>query len=257
MNSNQRAVLEQTAAVTLICIAVSVVITAAVTYFATGSLTFGLGNYISILVPAVIAPIGSYFHISMSARLREANERLRALSETDPLTQTYNRRRFLEVAVQQLALARRHCFPTSLLLIDFDHFKQINDRFGHAAGDSVLVEGTRIMREALRESDTLARFGGEEFIVLLPHTAREGAVMVAERVMAAIRDHAFAHGGEAVAVTVSIGGVTCETSETSLDTLTSRADWLLYAAKQGGRNRCMIEALTRLVAVPLRSVGQV
>jgi diguanylate cyclase (GGDEF)-like protein len=256
MHPKQRPVLEQTVAVTLICIAVSVVITTVVTYVATGSLTFGLGGYISILVPAVIAPIGSYFHISLSVRLREANDRLRALSETDPLTQTCNRRRFLEIAVQQLALARRHCFPTSLLLIDFDHFKQINDRFGHAAGDSVLVEATRIMSEGFRESDTLARFGGEEFIVLLPHTAREGAAMVAERIMAAIRAHEFRHGDGAVGVTVSIGGVTCETSETPLDTMTSKADRLLYASKQAGRDRCTIEALPRLTAAPLRSVGR-
>jgi diguanylate cyclase len=256
MDSRQRVVVRKTAVVTLLCIAVSLVISTVMTYVVTGHLEFGLGGYISILIPAIIAPIGSYTHISLASRLREANELLRSLSETDPLTQTCNRRRFLEVAVQQLALAQRHCFPTSLLLIDFDHFKQINDRLGHVAGDRVLVDATRIMSATLRQSDTLARFGGEEFIVLLPHTAREGAQMVAERMMAAIRSHEFLHGGEAFRVTVSVGGVTCETSETTLDTMTSKADRQLYASKQAGRDRCMIETLPRLAAPPLRSVGK-
>jgi diguanylate cyclase (GGDEF)-like protein len=256
MDAKQWAVVRQTVTATLLCIAASLAITASVTFLVTGTLDIGLGAYIAVLVPAIVVPIGSYTHISMSAQLRDANERLRALSETDPLTQTCNRRRFLEVAVQQLALARRYCFPTSLLLIDFDNFKQINDRFGHAAGDRVLVDAAGIMRRALRESDTLARFGGEEFIVLLPHTAREGALLVAERVMAVIRDNEFHHDDRAVGVTVSIGGVTCETSESSLDTMTSRADRLLYASKQAGRDHCTIETIHRQTALPFSGVGQ-
>jgi diguanylate cyclase (GGDEF)-like protein len=256
MDAKQRAIVRQTLKATLLCIVASIAITAAVTYVITGGVDLGLGVYIAVLVPAIVVPIGSYAHISMTAQLRDANERLRALSETDPLTQTFNRRRFLDVAVQQLALAHRHCFPTSLLLIDFDNFKQINDRFGHATGDRVLIDATRIMADVLRESDTLARFGGEEFIVLLPHTAREGALLVAERIMTAIRDHEFHHEGNEVGVTVSIGGVTCETSESSLDTMTSRADRLLYASKQAGRDHCMVEGLHRQSALPFSSAGQ-
>lgn len=249
--------MRQTLLVTLVCVAASVLITMAMTYLATGALDLGLGLYISMLAPAIIVPIGCYPLLSMAARLREANRRLRALSETDPLTGTCNRRRFLEVAEQQLALARRHCFPTSVLLVDFDHFKQINDRYGHATGDRVLVDATRIMGEALRESDTLARFGGEEFIVLLPHTAREGAAKVAERIMSAVRSHAFQHADATLSVTVSIGGVTCETSETSLTSMTSNADRLLYQSKQAGRDRCVVEALASQVALPLRAAGAV
>jgi diguanylate cyclase len=256
MNATQRSIIRQTVTTTVLCVLTSVAITAVATVIVTGSFEMGLGLYIAVLVPAIVVPIGSYTHISMSSQLREANERLRALSETDPLTQTFNRRRFLEVAEQQLALARRYCFPTSLLLIDFDNFKQINDRFGHATGDRVLVDATRIIAEALRESDTLARFGGEEFIVLLPHTAREGALMVAERIMNAVRHHEFHHEGNQVGVTVSIGGVTCETSESSLDTMTSTADRLLYASKQAGRDHCTIEGMHRQNALPFSSAGQ-
>lgn len=252
MDHRQRLVLRQTLLWTAACIAASVLITAAVTYAATGTLALDIGLFIAVLVPAVLVPIGSYFHISLTVRLREANDQLRVLSETDPLTRTCNRRRFMEVAAQQLALARRHCFPTSLLLIDFDHFKTINDRFGHPAGDCVLVEASRLITELLRDSDTLARFGGEEFICLLPHTAREGALMVADRVLEAIRNRAFQHGGDAIHVTVSIGGVTCEASESSLEHMISRADQLMYDAKQAGRDRYMIDGLPRQATLPFR-----
>ncbi len=123
---------------------------------------------------------------------------------------------------------------------------------GHLAGDRVLVEAAGIIRATLRDSDTLARFGGEEFIVLLPHTAREGAIMVAERVLDAVRDHAFRYDGDGVKVTVSIGGVTCETSASSLEQLTAKADDLLYEAKQAGRDRYLIEGLPRQGVLPLR-----
>ncbi|MEQ8858375.1 MAG: GGDEF domain-containing protein [Pseudomonadales bacterium] len=246
---------QQILLITMTCIAGSVVITLAVNYALTGSPGFGTGMFIAVLAPAIMVPIGSYFHVSMTHRLREANEQLRRLSETDPLTQTYNRRRFIEVAETQLALARRHCFPTSVLLIDFDRFKDINDAYGHLAGDRVLVEASALIREMLRDSDSLARFGGEEFICLLPHTAREGAQMVAERIIASMREHAFAHDGKDIHVTVSIGGVTCETSDTSLERMTSKADSLMYEAKQAGRDRYIIENLPRQGSLPLREAG--
>jgi diguanylate cyclase (GGDEF)-like protein len=238
-------VLRQTLLFTLACICGSLAITSGVTWLATGTVELGLGLFISVLAPGILVPIGSYFHISLAVRLREANEMLRTLSETDPLTGTYNRRRFLEAAYSQLALARRHCFPTSVLLIDFDRFKTINDEHGHLVGDRVLVEACKVIRTVLRDSDTLARFGGEEFICLLPHTAREGALMVAERISTAMRQFVLHHDDQQIKVTVSIGGVTCETSETSLERMTSRADSLMYEAKQAGRDRYMIEGLPR------------
>ncbi|MEQ8484538.1 MAG: GGDEF domain-containing protein [Pseudomonadales bacterium] len=228
---------------TVACCAASVAIMAAATWAVTGTLELGLGLHMSILIPALLVPIGSYWHVSLTHRLRRANEQLKRLSETDPLTGTFNRRRFLEVAERQLLLARRHGYPTSLLLLDFDRFKDINDRFGHAGGDHVLRDATAAIAAALRESDVLARFGGEEFIVLLPHTAAPGAELVAERVMRAVRDHTFEHDGQPIHVTVSIGGVGCSASSTPLDRLTSRADTLLYEAKHAGRDRCRIETV--------------
>lgn len=252
----KRRVLRTVLAFTAAGIAGSVAISAGMTYLATGQWTLGIGLYIAILAPAILVPIGSYSHISLATRLKDANEQLQTLSQTDPLTGTFNRRRFLEVAETQLALARRHGFPTSLLLIDFDRFKDINDRFGHPAGDRLLVDASKAIAQMLRDSDTLARFGGEEFIVLLPHTAREGALMVAERILDAIREHEFRHEGERMNVTVSIGGVTSEASRTSLELLTSRADTLMYQAKRAGRDRYVIEALSQQGEPPIPAAGE-
>ncbi len=230
----------------------SVVITNLCLYVATGSfLHWQLATAIATITPTLIAPIASYSRESLNYRLRVANEKLRQLSETDPLTQTVNRRRFMEVAEQQLALAHRYCYPTSLLLVDVDHFKQVNDLHGHVMGDHALVELTDVIRTELRETDTLARFGGEEFIMLLPHTAREGALAVAERVRRAAGNHVIRHGDKAASVTISMGGVTCETSATPLDALISRADKLLYDAKLAGRDRYFVETIPASEQLPL------
>lgn len=241
-------ILRRVAVITAVTTFFSVFVTGSIHYLVSGSLSgAGVGLMIAATVPLLIAPIGSWREISLTERLRAANEHLKVLSETDPLTHTLNRRRFVELAGQQLALASRHCYPTSLLLLDFDHFKQINDRYGHAMGDQVLVEATTIIRELCRESDALARFGGEEFILLLPHTAREGALLVAERIMERLRDHCVLNPATGqpteINVTVSIGGVTSETSDAPLDRMMSRADTLLYSAKQAGRDHCVVDLL--------------
>jgi diguanylate cyclase (GGDEF)-like protein len=159
----------------------------------------------------------------------------------------------MEVAEQQLALAlaQRYCYPTSLLLVDIDHFKQVNDLYGHIMGDRALVQLARLMAAELRTTDSMARFGGEEFIMLLPHTAREGALSVAERVRTATRNHVLEQQDSETSVTISIGGVTCETSATPLDRMISRADKLLYDSKQAGRDRCSIEAIPGQSPLPI------
>jgi len=252
MDAPDRTVLKKVGVMTFGCVIASVLITNLCLYLALGSVAdWPLATLIAIATAVLIAPIASYSNVSLAHRLQQANERLKQLSETDPLTDTVNRRRFMEVAGQQLALAQRYCYPTSLLLLDIDHFKQVNDNHGHAMGDRALVEISKVMKAEVRESDTLARFGGEEFIVLLPHTAREGALSVAERIRQATRDHVISSEGKQMTVTVSVGGVTCETSATPLDGLISRADRLLYEAKQAGRNRCMVEAIPSRAPLPI------
>lgn len=230
--------------VTLISIAASVGITLAITWLFTGGFEPGMGLLIAVIAPGLIAPLGSYQYISLTYRLRAANEQLRVLSEIDSLTGALNRRRFLELSEGQLSLAARHGYPTSLLVIDFDHFKQINDRYGHAGGDRVLVEITGVIRQTVRESDLLGRVGGEEFALLLPHTAGQGAALLADRVVQAIRGTMIEAADQPIRVTVSIGGATCESSLTPLDQLLHSADEQLYAAKQAGRNRVHIAPST-------------
>ena len=254
MDATHQAILKRVLFITLCSIAASVAITHLCFYVAQGSEVWAhwrLVTAIAIIAPGLIAPVASYHTESLNKRLQASNQRLKQLSETDPLTETLNRRRFMEVADQQLALAQRYCYPTSLLLLDIDHFKQVNDLYGHAMGDRALVQLTRVMAAELRETDTMARFGGEEFIMLLPHTAREGALSLAERVRTAARHHIIKHQESETSVTISIGGVTCESSTTPLDRMISHADKLLYDSKQAGRDRCSIEAISGQSPMPV------
>ena len=240
----QREVIKRVIGVTAAAVAASLLITCLLSYLLAGNwLPDAKGFIIATLAPLLIAPCASYLNISLSYRLRLANERLRALSETDPLTGTLNRRSFMDVASRELSLARRHCVPTSIVLMDFDHFKEINDRHGHAAGDQALVHAIEVIRGVIRESDVLARFGGEEFILLLPHTAREGALSLSARILHEVGRTPIDLPGARLSITLSAGSVTCETSETPLDLMMSRADELLYKSKQLGRNRCTAETL--------------
>ncbi|MFM8356176.1 MAG: GGDEF domain-containing protein [Gammaproteobacteria bacterium] len=248
----RNAVLRKVALVTAGAVAASLAATLVLRVFF-GPLLDGVVPSLTVaaLVPGLIAPIGSWRLLTLTERLRIANLELQRLSETDPLTQVLNRRRLLELADQHVLLAARHGHPVSILLLDFDHFKAINDRFGHLVGDQVLVGAAAAIKRLCRRTDALARFGGEEFILLLPHTGRAGAERVAERIRAEVRQLAFADPARRqpldLTVTVSIGGATWGASaiptEAALDALISLADTLLYAAKAAGRDCCRIEAL--------------
>ncbi len=254
MDADQQWIWRRVALATAASVVASVLITLSIYLLATGSLAgSALGLTIAVIAPALIAPVGSYQYISLSYRLRRANERLRILSEMDSLTSTLNRRKFMEVAGKHLSLARRHGHPVSVLLIDFDHFKQVNDKHGHAVGDQVLVRTVGNIRETIRDTDALARIGGEEFILLLPHTAREGAEELAGRVLETVRKTRISAAGQHIQVTVSLGGSTCEQGTTNLDELMSAADKLLYEAKQAGRDRALVSTVTpiQLAAEPL------
>ncbi len=169
--------------------------------------------------------------------LEEANARLNRLATLDPLTGVWNRRRFLELAGAELGRARRYGRELGIFLLDLDRFKTINDTHGHAAGDEVLRTVVKRTREALRASDHIARFGGEEFVVLLPETDGDGALVVAERVRASLAATPVIVEARAVPVTGSIGIASWLPGEPSIEMTLRRADLALYAAKQAGRNR--------------------
>ena len=162
------------------------------------------------------------------------------LATTDGLTGVYNRRTFKELAEPILSRARRSRGPVSLLLIDLDHFKRVNDTHGHLSGDEVLAGFAKLTRSCLRKEDLLARYGGEEFVVLLPGTTEPAAIALADRIRTEVADAALCPANDKVRVTVSIG-VAGESGEhlATLEMLLGRADEALYAAKARGRN-CVV-----------------
>ena len=170
-------------------------------------------------------------------RLEQANLDLEQIAATDFLTQLMNRRAFTEKADAEMARAARFGSSLGLMMLDIDHFKLINDRFGHDVGDKVLQRLACLLGETIRSFDLLARWGGEEFIVLLPETDAQGALEFAERVRKVIEASQIDVGtAEPVRVTVSIGVSALGPSDDHLDQLISRADTLLYKAKAGSRN---------------------
>jgi diguanylate cyclase (GGDEF)-like protein len=154
----------------------------------------------------------------------------------DPLTGADNRRHLDQRLSAEIAFAGRHKRPLSIVLLDIDHFKAVNDRFGHEAGDHVLTELVTLLRERSRKADLLFRMGGEEFLLLLNDTGPEAAANVAEALREGI---ARAHLPVATQITVSIGVSGLELSDT-VDSWVKRADVALYAAKDAGRNRVVV-----------------
>lgn len=170
--------------------------------------------------------------------LEQANKRLRKLSITDGLTDLFNHRHIHELLHEEFERTRRSGEPLAVAMLDLDRFKQVNDTFGHPTGDVILYETARILRDTAREIDMVGRYGGEEFIVLLPGTDEEAAAQFAERVRQAVSGHLFRDEAHEVRMTIS-GGVA---SFPGLDidhpdVLIKRADEALYSAKETGRDR--------------------
>lgn len=165
---------------------------------------------------------------------------LRQLEEMaikDPLTGLYNYRYLQQSLDNEIIRSERFGRPFCFLMLDIDDFKQINDSFGHLCGDGILETLSNIIRANIRTCDTAYRYGGEEFSILMPETTREGALAVIERLMAAIRSHAFDCAGQTITITVSIGGAAYPAQATEKTALIQHADQALYTAKYEGKNR--------------------
>ncbi|WP_175962748.1 GGDEF domain-containing protein [Burkholderia pyrrocinia] len=248
-----------------------------VAWFALSSLAFILGrpwNHMWWLAHAIFAAgffllsfgVVQAFHTTRSfskiysqeelfARLREAmarteqalqalqrtNEKLEHLAATDPLTGAANRRQFIERVETEIARAKRNGAPFSLLSLDLDHFKAINDSYGHQAGDRVLQRFVTKCLDAIRPYDGVARVGGEEFMVLLPQAALDTAQSIGERIRAAIAGAPFEAGiGKPIEVTVSVGASEFGRDGETIDAILRKADERLYRAKHQGRNRVVV-----------------
>jgi diguanylate cyclase (GGDEF)-like protein len=174
--------------------------------------------------------------------LRATSLENRRLAFTDSLTNAYNRRFLMKHLPREYERSRRHQHPLAVLVCDLDHFKLVNDGYGHAAGDAVLQEVTRRMTDTLRSSDWVVRAGGEEFVVVLPETDLDGAAVVSEKLRAEIAARPVTSGTLSVPITISVGYSAVATEEDlerySFDELLRTADSRLYEAKLDGRNRC-------------------
>jgi len=176
-------------------------------------------------------------------QLEELLDKVNYMAITDVLTGLYNRRRFHDVLSTEYERAKRYAVPFSLVMLDIDYFKKVNDTYGHSVGDVVLREVATILKNSIREIDTAARYGGEEFVVVLPNTEKENAQIFAERIRQAIERHAFSGVNKNITVSIGIGGMPDAKVEDE-DKLIRCADFALYRAKQSGRNRTvMAEAL--------------
>ncbi len=187
----------------------------------------------------------------MATRIAAQKAALTEVAISDPLTGLHNRRSFQVRLAEEVERTRRSQVPFTLLLLDLDHFKQVNDRFGHQAGDHALQAVAAVLHRQLRAVDLPARIGGEEFAVLLPDTAGAGALEAAERLRAAIAAHQVPHQHATITVSASIGVAWCPAHADTGDGLLRVADQALYQAKRGGRNRT--RSPTDLEAFPERA----
>jgi diguanylate cyclase (GGDEF)-like protein len=170
-------------------------------------------------------------------RRKNLEKRLRDLAEKDPLTGAFNRRHFMQVFERSCSIVKRYKNPLSIMVLDIDNFKSINDTFGHEAGDTVLKALVDYCQKAFRGSDLFARLGGEEFIVMLPNTPTLGAAIIAERIRDGIHNIPVTLANKKVNFSISIGISQVDESDESYSDVISRADTALYKAKDKGKNR--------------------
>jgi len=203
--------------------------------------TFGRSLTIAIAAPTLVsAPIGGYI-VHLLREVDRARQQAQALAWHDPLTGQLNRRRMIELGERELAMARRAGRPVTAALIDIDDFKRINDQHGHAGGDAVLRAVALAVAAQLRGTDFVARWGGEEFALILPDADIGEATLVAERVRAAVEGLAIALGEtHAQRCTISIG-LSQARADDRFDPWIDRADRAMYRAKAAGKNRVLAQ----------------
>jgi diguanylate cyclase (GGDEF)-like protein len=216
------------------------------------SIEAALGAPILLIIPKVLNAIAGLVVLSLlllrwlplaikeRGKAEQRATDLEALAAIDFLTGLYNRRQFEALARAELARSQRYMRPLSLLMLDIDQFRAVNDRLGHAAGDRVLQNVAAICRAEKRDSDVVARVGDEEFAVLLPETAESAALQFAERLRAQVRDSTPLGSGENVSVTVSIGLAGASVRTSGIQALIRQAEQARYEAKRTGGDRVMV-----------------
>lgn len=198
---------------------------------------YWVNSMIAFATPFLAIVFGFTYVLLRRWQIRE--KQIRALAVTDPLTGLDNRRALFDQFSYELARSRRSGSPVSVCVMDLDHFKQINDRYGHVVGDQVLLMVAEVLRDCLRETDRIGRIGGEEFMLLMPETDQQGAQKVIERCRQRLNDTPVEVEGQAPFHISASFGVTCAGPGDTLgeEQLFTRADQALYQAKEAGRNR--------------------
>jgi diguanylate cyclase (GGDEF)-like protein len=199
---------------------------------------FWISLLTSVTIPALIAPPVTWLMMRLLLEAESARRSAERLAVTDPLTGAFNRRHFFVVGERRFAHARQLQEQVSLLLLDVDDFKAVNDQHGHAVGDRVLIAVAQACMACMRATDLLARYGGEEFVALLPGADMAYALQVAERVRTGVAGlQVLADNGATVRPTVSVGVAMLAAAPTSFDGLLAQADGAMYNAKRAGKNR--------------------
>ncbi|MES1196156.1 MAG: diguanylate cyclase, partial [Steroidobacter sp.] len=202
----------------------------------------GADDYLTkpIMEPELLARLNTGKRVvEMERSLRLANEENRRLSIIDALTGVFNRRYLMEQLSKELERSARYSHPLSLMLCDVDHFKRINDNYGHQCGDETLVKFSQVLRSCLRETDWIARYGGEEFVIVLPETNLNAAAQVAERCRTTLAKEPLIIAGQSLPITASFGVSGWQgavPAGTDINRLIAVADSGVYASKEGGRN---------------------
>ena len=203
---------------------------------------FGLNTEIAAILSAaialVVAPPIVWFLVDLLLRVHRVEQEMRCLASYDSLTGLLSRHAFFDNANNYVSLAKREHRPFSVMIIDLDHFKLINDRYGHPAGDAVLRLFADVTNSVARRSDIVGRLGGEEFAIVLPNTSAAEALEFSQRLHTAINKAVLTFQDKVIKYTASIGLTEFDTgSEDSIDDLLARADLALYQAKHSGRNQ--------------------
>ena len=230
-------------AITVISVGLSILVTASVNLALGHREQLAMDLVVAVTVPLLVAPLVSHHALGLIYEVERAREQLHRAAISDSLTQLYNRRFFLARLDTEIERARRTHQALSLLMIDVDHFKSINDTYGHATGEDVLERLAALLIDAMRPYDIVARYGGEEFVALMPGADLAHAEAAAERIRVAVEamrvEWPVAAGGNDRGVTASVGATSLGGWEERAADLLARADRAMYAAKNGGRNRCV------------------
>jgi diguanylate cyclase (GGDEF)-like protein len=204
---------------------------------------WGPALFIAVLIPLLVAPACSWPVIGIMHELEKARGEAMRSASTDLLTGILSRRRFIEIAEQEFSHATVTRRPLAVILFDIDNFKTINDQYGHRTGDDVLALVAKNCRTALRPGDHLARWGGEEFVVLLPGSTTPEAISIAQRLRAAVNASLLSQSGQEVRVSASIGLASTDLGIDVLDRLLVMADRAMYDVKRTGKNSVLAAGL--------------